>query len=99
MAGVLDYITTSFFHKPVDPDPYQTHWTVGIAYKFSSMTGTFLFFASCFVFIREVIGDHIHCITDANDGASMVSIDISISLHIWIVHEKYLLIYYCKINK
>ena len=74
MASVLDNFT-SFFYKPVHPDPYQTNWTVGIAYKFTSMIGTFLFFASCFIFIREVIGDHIHCIADVNSGSSPVSID------------------------
>ena len=75
MAGILEYISASFFHKPVNPDPYQTHWTVGITYKFSSMTGTFLFFASCLCFVREMIGEHIHCIADSNSGDSMVSND------------------------
>ena len=68
MTGILDYISSSFFQNPVNPDPSKTQWTYNIAYKFTSMTGTFLFFASCLVFARELIGDHIHCISDSTGG-------------------------------
>jgi hypothetical protein len=74
MAGILNYISHSFFHNPVKSDPTETHWTYNITFKFTSMTGTFLFFASCLVFVREVIGDHIHCIADATSGGGPVSI-------------------------
>ena len=74
MAGILNYISHSFFHNPVNSDPKQTHWTYNITFKFTSMTGTFLFFASCLVFVREMIGDHIHCIADATSGGSPVSV-------------------------
>ena len=68
MTGILDYISSSFFQKPVSPDPSKTQWTYNLGYKFTSMTGTFLFFASCLVFARELIGDHIHCISDATSA-------------------------------
>ncbi len=44
MAGVLEFLSAPFFHKPVSPDPFQTHWVVGIVYKLHTMTGTLLFF-------------------------------------------------------
>ena len=71
--GFLDYISASFFQNSVSPDPTKTQWVVNIGYKFTSMTGTFLFFASCLVFVREMIGDHIHCITEASGGGGPVS--------------------------
>ena len=73
MAGILNYISSSFFHNPVSPDPTKTQWLQNITYKLTSMTGTFLFFASCLVFVKEMIGDHIHCIAEAAGGGGPVS--------------------------
>ena len=85
MTGILDYISSSFFQKPVSPDPSKTQWTYNLGYKFTSMTGTFLFFASCLVFARELIGDHIHCISDATNGrVSFDEVGISLLKFSWI---------------
>ena len=95
MAGVLEFLAAPFFHKPVSPDPLQTHWVVGIVYKLHTMTGTFLFLCryvfaensklffqyilkvflhSCFIFARELLNDHIHCIRDgADETGSLIS--------------------------
>ncbi len=36
------------------------------------MTGTLLFLMSCFVYVRELLGDHIHCITDGSDSVGQL---------------------------
>ncbi len=43
-------------------------WVSGILFKLHTMTGTLLFLMSCFVYVRELLGDHIHCITDGADA-------------------------------
>ena len=67
-AAIGEFLAAPFYHKPVTPHPFEAHWIVGIIYKLQTMTGTFLFFCSCFVFVRELVGDHIHCITDGSDA-------------------------------
>lgn len=44
MATVLEFLSSSFFNTPVSPDPYATHWVVGIVYKLHTMTGSLMFF-------------------------------------------------------
>jgi len=67
-ASAFEFLASPFFNKPVSPDPYATHWVVGINYKLHTMTGSLLFFSSCFVFARELLEDHIHCIQDGSDS-------------------------------
>ena len=74
MAAVFEFLSAPFYHTPVSPDPYATHWVVGVVYKLHTMTGSILFFFSCFVFARELLNDHIHCIEDGSDAVgSLIS--------------------------
>ena len=43
MTAILQFLSAPFFQKPVSPDPFQTHWIVGIVYKLHTMTGSLLF--------------------------------------------------------
>ena len=44
-ASAFEFLASPFFNKPVSPDPYATHWVVGINYKLHTMTGSLLFFS------------------------------------------------------
>ena len=48
---------------------FSSSWVSGILYKFHSMTGTLMFLLSCFVYVRELLGEHIHCIADVADAS------------------------------
>ena len=73
MAGVMNFLSAPFFHKPAKPEPLATQWVVNIVYKLNTMTGSFLFLSSCILFFREIVSDHIHCFNDANRGGGIVS--------------------------
>ena len=48
---------------------FSSSWVSGILYKFHAMTGTLMFLLSCFVYVRELLGEHIHCIADVADAS------------------------------
>lgn len=74
MVGILEFFSAPGFQKPFRANSYQAHWIAGIVYKLHSMTGSFLFFSSCVIFIKELMGDHIHCIQDgAGDGDGKIT--------------------------
>ena len=72
MAGVMNFLSAPFFHKPAKPEPLATQWVVNVVYKLNTMTGSFLFLSSCILFFREIVSDHIHCFSDANRGGGIV---------------------------
>ena len=72
MVGILEFFSAPGFQKPFKADYTQPHWIVGIVYKLHTMTGSLLFFASCTIFIKELMHDHIHCIQDTNGDESKV---------------------------
>jgi hypothetical protein len=66
--GVAEFLSAPFFTSSVTPEPLKTSWVTGLLYKVHTMTGTLLFLLSCFVYVRELLGDHIHCILDDSTG-------------------------------
>ena len=75
MGGLLDFLAAPFFTSPVTTDPYAPHWIVGIVYKLHTLAGSFLFLASSLTFFKEVVGDHIRCISDESDAVGSVVIN------------------------
>lgn len=42
-------------------------WITNVVFKLHMVTGSLVFLLSCFIFARELFGDHIHCIADGVD--------------------------------
>ncbi len=72
MVGILEFFQAApvGVTDSVRADPYSAHWVAGAPYKLHSMVGAALFFSSCLVFVREALGEHIHCIQD-QDGSKV----------------------------
>jgi len=63
MAGILDFLSAGYFHGSVNVDEDSIRWQNGLVSKLHKATGTILGLFTCTVFAKEVLGDHIHCIS------------------------------------
>ncbi len=81
MVGILEFLSgpAAVTSKAVKASPYSPHWIAGVTFKLHCITGSALFLASCLIVIKEVLGDHIHCIQDTNDEGGRVGIGGSAS--------------------
>lgn len=72
MGGLLDFLHSPFFTRPISVDPKAPHWLSGVVYKLHTLAGSFLFLASSIIFLKEIVGDHIRCISDESDAIGSV---------------------------
>ena len=70
MVGFLEFFSAPFFRQPLKAEPTRIHWVAGITYKLHALTGTFLFFSSCLIFVKELKRDHLRCLQNGDEAVS-----------------------------
>jgi len=67
MAGILEFLSSGVFHKTLHVDENSVRWQNGLVSKLHKATGSMLFLFSCTVFVKELLADHIHCMSKFSD--------------------------------